>query len=130
MPKLVPDVVIVFDLDGERKRLDYKRLPWSTWEDIKQSPGFTAYGLLAALEKIDPPAIACILWLERKQRERSLRYVEVSRQIARDLEAGIDHDFELVDLIVDGEAMTGDGAEPTAEANDVEAEADPTTRST
>ena len=100
---LVPDIVIAFKLDGTAKELDYRKLPFTTWQELKAALGFTPLSLLEALSAVDMEAVGAIIWLERKQHERRLAW----REIVRDLDKE-DHTFHLEAARVDGEVVAGD----------------------
>ena len=105
---LVPDVVLIFKLNDERKELNYRKLPFSAWQELKSSLGFTPMTLMDAVGQYDLEGIGALIWLERKQRERSLRWNEIRRELERD-----DVTFESVGVIVDGVSdITEDEAEP------------------
>jgi hypothetical protein len=113
---LVPDIVFVFDLNGERKRLEYRKLPFSAWSELKASLGFTPTTLVEAMRDYDLEAFGAIIWLERKQRERMLRWVEIRRELERN-----DVDLEAVDVIVDGVSTLADYPEPEPEPDPTQA---------
>ena len=116
---LVPDIVLVFKLNDERKELHYRKVPFSAWSELKQQLGFTAGTLIGALGTVDLEAIGAVIWLERKQHERSLRWTDVRGSLERD-----EYDFEAVDVITDGESMNGEDDDPAPPEED--AEPDPT----
>lgn len=107
---LVPDIVFIFDLNGERKRLEYRKLPFSAWSELKAALGFTPTTLVDAMHQYDLEAYGAVIWLERKQRERMLRWVEIRRELERN-----DVDFEAVDVLVDGASVLFDAPEPEPE---------------
>ena len=110
---LVPDVVLIFKLNEERKELNYRKLPFSAWTELKASLGFTPMTLLSAVSDFDLEAIGGVIWMERKQHEKALRWNDVRRELERD-----DATFESVGVIVDG---------VTDMMEDEEAAPDPTT---
>ena len=114
---MVPDVQLVFRFNGKRKVLNYRKLPFSVWSELKAQLAFTPFSLIDAAQSYDLEALGAIIWLERKQLERALRWPEVRRALEHD-----DVDFEFVDAIVNGEAAVGEEDEAAAEA-----QADPTT---
>lgn len=100
---MVPDLVVVFKLNGETRRLDYRKVPFSAWSELKAQLKFTPMSLLRAVQEFDLEAFGAIIWLERKQLERKLGWPEVRRELERG-----DCDFEPVDAIVDGVSTVGD----------------------
>jgi hypothetical protein len=115
MAGMVPDFIIVFKLNEERKELNYRKLNFAAWSELKAQLGFTPLTLMSAAQTYDLEAFGAIMWLERRQRERTLRWPEVRRDLER-----VDVDFELIDFIVDGVSQSGEDDEP-------EEEPDPTT---
>lgn len=110
---LVPDIAIVFTLNGQRKELRYRNLPFSIWSELKSQLSFTPTSLLDAVQNYDLEALGAIIWLERKQHERTLRWPEVRADLERN-----DADLEFLNASVDGRFILGE------ESN--EAEPDPT----
>ncbi len=117
---LVPDIILVFKLNGERKELAFRKLPFSAWSELKQQLRFTPYSLMDAMLAFDVEAYGAVIWLERKQRERALRWPIVMRDLERE-----DFEFEAIDAVVDGEAIIGEEKEELVPAE--EPELDPTT---
>jgi hypothetical protein len=111
---IVSDIVYVFKLNGERKELHYRKIPFSGWSELKSQLGFTPTTLLESLVGGDLEAVGAMIWLERKQRERMLRWNDVRRELERD-----EVDFEGVGMIADGQVVAGEEDEVRA--------ADPTT---
>jgi hypothetical protein len=107
---LVPDIVIIFQLDGERKQLSYRKIPFSGWSELKAALGFTPMTLGDAMISADLEAVGALIWLERKQRERDLRWPEVRRLLDRE-----DHSLEVLGAIVDGEVVMGEDDTPGRE---------------
>ena len=99
---MVPDLVVVFKLNEETRRLDYRKVPFSAWSELKAQLKFTPMSLLQAVQEFDLEAFGAIIWLERKQRERTLGWPEVRRELER-----ADCDFEPIDMIVDGKPTMG-----------------------
>lgn len=97
---LVPDIRITFETNGQRKELSYRKLPFSAWSELKGALGFTPVSLLEAVETYDLEAFGAIIWLERKQQERQLRWVEVRRVLEKE-----DVDFEFVNGYFNGIAV-------------------------
>ena len=64
---LAPDIVVVFECNRERKELNYRKLPFTAWSELKQQLGFTPTTLLDAVQSYDIEAFGAIIWLERKQ---------------------------------------------------------------
>lgn len=107
---LAPNVVVVFEVNGQRKRLDYRKLPFSAWSELKAALSFTPVSLLEAMATFDLEAIAALVWLERKQHERGLRW-----HVVKDELETADIDFNPVDMIIDGRSRMG---APTEEEPD------------
>lgn len=99
------DVKIKFRLGQRTLTLDYRRVPFRGWGELKQTTTFTQRTLFTALNDYDLDAITALIWLERKQRERSLRYMDVYQELAT---ADDDQDFELLDLVMNGKSLNGD----------------------
>ena len=76
--------------------------------------GFTPTSLLEAIQTFDVEAFAAIIWLDRKQNERALRWQTVRAELSRH-----EPEIKFVDILVEGESV-GDEDEP-------EEEPDPTT---
>jgi len=93
---LLPNIVIDFRVDGEDKSLSYRKVPFSAWSELKRDLKFTPLTLSNAMGEFDVEAFAAIIWLERRQHERSLSWASVRSQLQKNL-----LDFEIVDLRVD-----------------------------
>jgi hypothetical protein len=113
---LVPDIVLVFKLNGVRKELHYRKISFSAWSELKAQLGFTPLTLGSAMALVDQEALGAIIWLERKQRERNLRWSEVRRDIENN-----DYELDYVGTIIDGVGEFDEEDEPAPEV-----EADPT----
>ena len=107
---MVPDINIIFKLNGVLKTLCFRKLPLSVWSELKRVLTFTPKTLILGLEDADVDAATAVVWLERRQTERKLAYHE-SR---RDLEE-LDGEFEVMDFIIEGRSANG---EDPAEADD------------
>lgn len=101
---MVPDVRIVFELDGKRRELNYKKLPLSAWSELKQSTGLSPKTLLDAMGEFDVEAIAGVIWLERKQRERRLNYAQAYQDLS---DQWGETEWELIDYTVEGRSVLG-----------------------
>ncbi len=113
MSNLVRDVVMVFDINGERKRLAFRRVPLATWQELKDRLGYTASSVIAAAGAGDVVALGALVWLTRRMYEPNLSWNSVRRQLDAD-----ELEVEWVDTLIDGESLAGDPAD--------EAEPDPT----
>lgn len=102
---MAPDVVVRFKVNDDPKTLDYQSVPFTAWEELKRV-GYTPIGLMTAISGWDFEAIAALIWLERKQRDRKLPFTDVKTEIRRNPPA-----FELDDVIVDGEDPDDDEPE-------------------
>lgn len=111
----VADVKIRFRL-GERKlTLDYGKVPFSAWPQLKQATGFTQRTMVdAIINESDLEAIVALIWLERKQRERKLRYLDVYHELEA---SDSDEDFEIINLSIDGR-LIGDTEDEDGESDD------------
>lgn len=78
---LAPAIAIVFELDGEEKRLDFRKVPFSAWGELKRELGFTVASLIDALGAVDVTAYGALMWLERRQHDRSLKWATVQREL-------------------------------------------------
>lgn len=101
---MVPDVRIIFELDGKKRTLNYKKLPLSAWSELKQATGFSPKTLLDGIGEFDVEAIAGVIWLERKQRERRLNYAQAYQDLSDDFG---EVEFELEDFVVEGRSLLG-----------------------
>ena len=90
---LVPDVTIVFELSGEQKRLELKRVPFSTWQSLKRELGFTPLAFIGGLAD-DVEAIGSLIWLERRQNEPTLAWAAIRRELE-----SADIEYRLVDIV-------------------------------
>ena len=115
--KLVADIAFVFKV-GERERtLRYRSLPLSAWEELYHALGLEPASIIERIEGGSPVIIAALIWLERKQRERRLTWAQAKKDIEDQ-----DVEFELVDLLIEGESQLREGDEeepddpPTPEA--------------
>lgn len=106
---------VVFQLGARTLTLDYKRVPFSAWTELKKAADLTQKTLLDAIGDADLGAIYALIWLERTQRERNLRYATVVGELS-----AADDDFRLIRLVVDGQAFgeQEDDAEPGEEETD------------
>ena len=93
---IVPDISILFKLDGVDKRLDFKKVPFSAWSELKRELQFTPQTLTFAMRESDVESFAAIIWLERRQTETGLAWASVRSQFEKHVP-----DFELVDGLVD-----------------------------
>lgn len=100
---------IKFRLGQRHLTLDYRKVPFQAWGELKQATTFTQRTLVNALSDFDLDAITALIWLERKQRERRLRYLDVYQELQS---ATSDEEYELIDLVINGKSTAG---EPTDE---------------
>lgn len=96
---MVPNIEIVFELQGRRQRLVFRDLPLRWWNDLKAQAGLTLGQLLQGLDNYDVNAIVAMVWLVRRRDKKSLSYPQVYNDLSGTVE------FELIDLIRDGESM-------------------------
>jgi hypothetical protein len=123
MASLVPDIVLIFKTGEERRELHYKRLPFTAWQELKANLGFTPLSLISGIGEFDLEAVGAVIWLERKQGDRKLRWSEVRRELESD-----EIEFEFLVGLEDGKVIFGDEEEAEAEAaHEPEEELDPTT---
>lgn len=113
----VIDVKVKFKLGNRELTLDFRRVPFMKWSELKQATTFTQRTLMTALDALDLDAIAALIWLERTQRERRLNYLDVHQELANATE---DEDFEVTDMIIKGKSVFGN------DTREIEVEADPT----
>lgn len=116
----VVEATIKFRLNGRRKTLDFRQVPFKAWPALKGATGFTQRTLIDALIAQDVEAIVALIWLERAQRERRLRYIDVYQEIESNDD---DDDIEIYQLIVEGRKFGED------EPGDGDTAEDPTTGS-
>jgi hypothetical protein len=115
----VVDVKIKFKLGNRELTLDYRRVPFMKWSELKQTTTFTQRTLMTALDNLDLDAIVALVWLERTQRERRLSFADVYQEFQS---ADNDEDFEITDVIVKGKSVYGNDLSDS----EIEGEADPT----
>lgn len=99
---IVPDIVIAFDFEG-RQRLDYRQVPLGAWRQVKQQAGYTPATLLDGLEEFDLDAIAALVFLHRSQTSRRATFGTTVQDLSKS-----ESEFDLVDVIHDGESLLGD----------------------
>lgn len=102
----VVDTKIKFKLGARELTLDYRRVPFMKWGELKQTTTFTQKTLVSALFELDLDAIVALIWLERTQRERKLSYLDVHQELSN-ANGGDDEDFEVLDLIIKGKSVNG-----------------------
>lgn len=119
----VVKATIKFTLNGKKKVLDFRRVPFKVWPALKNATGFTQRSLIDALIAQDVEAIVALIWLERTQRERKLRYLDVFQEVES---SDDDDDIEVYQLIVEGRKFGDD--EPEGDGDD-DADEDPITGS-
>lgn len=119
----VVKATIKFTLNGKKKVLDFRRVPFKVWPALKNATGFTQRSLIDALIAQDVEAIVALIWLERTQRERKLRYLDVFQEVES---SDDDDDIEVYQLIVEGRKFGDD--EPEGGGDD-DADEDPITGS-
>lgn len=112
---LVPDVVLIFNVNGKRKELHYRKLPFSVWSELKAALAFTPTTLIDSISHSDVEAIGALIWLERKQADRKITWNDIRRELERE-----DVTFEALGVVIDGQTMVGEET-PTKEPD-----ADPT----
>lgn len=96
MASLVPDISILFKTNGEEKRLDFQRVPFSAWSELKRDLHFTPKTLPEAMAEFDLEAFGAVIWLERRQTERTLSWASVRQQLDKGA-----FDFEILEVLVD-----------------------------
>lgn len=117
---LVDDVRLEFRVNGELRTLEYRKVTFGTWADLKKMLGFTPSTLLRGVGDGDVEALGALIWLERRQRERDLNWMSVRRELERE-----EHSLEPLRAVVNGEVVfdVGDIAADTSSSED---EPDPT----
>lgn len=100
----VIDMKVRFKLDNRELTLDFRRVPFMKWAELKQATGFVQRTIMSALEDGDLDAVMALVWLERTQRERKLNFVDVRQEIANAPEFV---DFEITDVILKGKSLLG-----------------------
>lgn len=113
----VIDTKVRFKLGNRELTLDYRRVPFMKWGELKQTTTFTQRTLMSALDNLDLDAIVALVWLERTQRERKLSFFDVYQEFQS---ATDDEDFEITDVIIKGKSVFGN------DTREVEGELDPT----
>lgn len=113
--KMVPDIAVLFDLDGNRRRLDYRKVPFQAWSQVKQA-GFTPMTLIdQGLMQFDLDAIACVMFLDKAQSDRRASVQDTFKALM----AGDDAEFELVDILEHGRSLLGGDDDPSADGDEV-----------
>lgn len=112
---MVPNLVIVFDLNGERHRLNFRRVSFNAWSELKRELGFTPKTIIDAVGDFDVEAIGAVIWLDRRQHDRKVQWGTVRQELER---ADPEPEFALVDFIGDGESLLGESLETPAEEED------------
>lgn len=115
---MIPDVRVLFEVDGEPHKLVYHDLPFSTWTDLKRQAGFTPKTLLDAMGDLDVEAMVALIWLARRQARPSLGFYEVMQKMSPAVQ------FRLLDLSVDGRDVVNQQpeVEPSLNGEAVESE--------
>lgn len=98
---MIANVSVLFTVNGQDKRLDYRKVPFFVWEQLESNHGLTISGLLPAIIDGSVRAVVALLWLERKQRERKLTYDEVRKAIDDDAPPEV----VITDVIRDGKSV-------------------------
>ncbi len=93
---MIPDVRVMFEVDGAEYKLTYHDLPFATWSDLKRQAGFTPKTLLDAMSDVDVEALVALLWLARRQARPSLSFYEVMQKMSPSVQ------FRLLELSVEG----------------------------
>lgn len=115
---MVPDITVVFTLDERRLQLRFRALPIGVWSELKHALKFTPKTLLEGAQDGDIEAALAIVWLERRQRERNLSWLDVRRDVEK-----TSPEFEIVDLLIKGVSQVGRDGGESADVDDAE---DPT----
>jgi hypothetical protein len=113
----VVDTKIQFMLGTRELTLDYRKVPFMKWAELKRATTFTQRTLMTALDNLDLDAIAALIWLERAQRERKLPFLDVYQDLQN---AESDEEFEITDVIIKGRSVFGN------DVTEIEGEVDPT----
>lgn len=113
---MVPDIAILFELDNKSKRLDYRKVPFNAWTELKQATSFTPKTLMQAIGDFDIDALVALLWLERKQRERRLQFGEVYQDLAS--ANGDMPSLDVIDILTGGRSLIEPGTEQGREGGD------------
>lgn len=105
----VSNTQIRFRVGARTLTLDYRRVPFSSWAELKKATGFTQATLMDALGQADTEAVVGLVWLERRQRERKLRYIDVYTEVDQ---GDSDDEMEILRIVVNGrtyyDETTGD----------------------
>lgn len=100
----VLNVKIKFRLGARTLTMDYRKLPFQAWGELKAATSFTQRTLIAALDQLDLDAFAAVIWLERKQRERKLRYLDVYQELSA---PDYNTEFEMLDVVLNDRSLSG-----------------------
>lgn len=118
----VTNTEIRFRLGERRLTLRFRKVPFSAWAELKRTLGFTQQTVLKGIAELDVEAVAALIWLERKQRERKLNLVEVINSMDSDGDEDAP-EFQILAMMIDGKSVIIDRDEADADDGD---EPDPT----
>jgi hypothetical protein len=121
----VQDITFVFKLNGVQKVLRFRKIPYSTWKELKARTGFAPLSLIVALGQNDQDAALGLIWLDRTQKERSLRWTDAERDFENQ-----QVDIDVIGFTLDGKVEFGDEADVMAATGEKSEEMDPTTAGT
>ncbi|MDP8961492.1 MAG: hypothetical protein M3N32_07765 [Actinomycetota bacterium] len=102
---MVPDVVVVFELDGVEHKLSFQDLPLSWWSDVKAQAGFTPKTLMLALRDADVDGYVALIWLVKRQQRPAVTYGMVYDKLTAAVQ------LEFKDVIRDGRSLFRDADE-------------------
>lgn len=122
---MVPNVTLVMKVAGRRKTLNYRKVPFKSWSELKARLKFTPQTLIEAIGDGDVEAGMAVLWLERRQRERGLSYNRFLREFDEEKEPELDViGMKIDDRWIIEPDEEGDGS--AADEDDEDEEEDPT----
>lgn len=120
----VLDIKVDFVLNGRTLHLDFRKVPLAAWVDLKRSAQLTPGTIVSDSAQGDPLAVGALVFLERKQRERRLRWAQFYPEYERMFEESGD-DFVVTRMSVAGQEITDDD-EHTVDDTGEDDEPDPT----
>lgn len=95
----VTNTQITFRVAERTLTLDFRRVPFNSWAELKKATRFTQSTLIDALSNADTEAAVGLLWLERRQRERKLRYIDVYTDVDQ---SDSNDELEITRVVVNG----------------------------
>jgi hypothetical protein len=106
---MMKNAVLVYKFDGAIQQLHVRKVALESWEQLRSMYGMTSTDLITEFGTGDELSKYLIIWLTRRQENRSLRWQDVRRELQ-----SVDHEFEVVGVVIDGVVEFGDEDEVAA----------------